>query len=119
MVRALCAGRSPWGMTMKTLLHTARNHSLNRIDVDGNAKLIATTEVVLTLTEPKYAVIEGGKLAKYPDTETIRFEASSDSLRRMAEEFETWADELDDTFGDLETTDDSATTEAPAEKPAS
>lgn len=107
---------------MKTVLHTARNHVLNLINLpEGERKLVPSTEVVITLTEPKYAVIEGGKLAKYPDCETVRFEASSDSLRRIAEEFETWADELDETFGDLETPYDDETTDPPAEpeKPAS
>lgn len=84
---------------MKTLLLTARNHSLLAFEVGGELRLVPSTEVVLTLAEPKYELVENDKVAKYTDYETVRFHATPASLRAAAKSLAEYADECEAVFG--------------------
>lgn len=77
---------------MKELLASARNHFMSLPDEGDPSHM---TEVILILTEPRFACDAAGVLNRTRDVETLRFCASVKSLRSLAERLTAWADEAD------------------------
>ena len=63
---------------------------------DENGKLLPMIEAIIIVSEPKFGVSEEGQTERYRVMDTLRFHTSPDGLRKLAEQFEGWADEIDE-----------------------
>lgn len=75
--------------------------SANFYAIQVGKKLEAQVEVGIVLSEPTYRPDHGGEIIKERRCETVRFCASTDVLRKMAEGLIRFADEADEEIGGL------------------
>lgn len=77
---------------MKEVICTARNLM---VVPDEEHTVRPMIEAIVVVSEPQFRFDRGGQLANERETETIRFSASPEALRKMAKSFNEWADEAD------------------------
>ena len=82
---------------MKEIVTTSANFYAVRV----GKKLAPEIEIGLVLSEPHYRPDHGGEMIKERRCETVRFAASPDTLRRMAEGLVKFANEADEEIGGL------------------
>ncbi len=76
---------------MKSLMATARNILLSVVE----GKTSPIIEVVILVREPDYQFGADGEVQRDRTTETVRFVASPDGLRTMADNLHRWAAEAE------------------------
>lgn len=77
---------------MKEIVGTSANMAL----LEGNKNnLIGMAEVILVFSEPQYQTDGGGGIVKVRAAQHIRFSAAAKNLRKIAEQFTEYADELE------------------------
>lgn len=78
---------------MKYILHTA----FNQLSTPQDGKC---TEVILTIGEPEWEQTNTGEFNKVIKTETVRFIASNENLRKLSKQFEIVAETHDKEDGE-------------------
>jgi hypothetical protein len=82
---------------VKEIVTTSANFYAVRV----GKKLAPEIEIGLVLSEPHYRPDHGGEMIKERRCETVRFAATPDTLRRMAEGLIKFANEADEEIGGL------------------
>ena len=71
------------------------SYASNYLALYNDGKLEPQAEIALVLCEPTYRLTSDGQLARERAVETVRFSASPETLRKLAERFTKTADEAE------------------------